>query len=93
MRAAILTAIKGDVMCLGIPGKIISLQESDALLRTGVVSFGGVQKEISLAYVPEAIVGDYVVVHVGFAISIIDEEEADRVFSYLEEIGELDEVH
>lgn len=79
-------------MCLGIPGKIVSIEESDTLLRKGTVTFGGVLKEISLAYVPEAGVGDYVVVHVGFAISMINEEEANRVFDYLKEIGELEEV-
>lgn len=79
-------------MCLGIPGKIVSIQESDSILRTGTVSFGGIHKDVSLAYVPCAVVGDFVVVHVGFAISIIDESEANRVFTYLEEIGELDEM-
>jgi hydrogenase expression/formation protein HypC len=79
-------------MCLGIPGKIVSIQDSEKLLRSGTVSFGGLKKEVSLAYVPQANVGDYVVVHVGFAISVIDEDEANRVFAYLEEIGELEEM-
>ena len=78
-------------MCLGIPGKIESIEE-DSSLRSGMVSFGGLKKKIVLAYVPEAGVGDFVVVHVGFAISQIDEREADRVFKYLEEIGELEEL-
>lgn len=79
-------------MCLGIPGCIESIDDADSILRSGAVSFGGLRKTVNLAYVPEAQVGDYVVVHVGFAISRIDEEEAQRVFRYLEEIGELDEV-
>lgn len=64
-------------MCLAVPAKIISLTTtSDDLLRTGHVDFSGVQKEISLAYVPEANIGDYVIVHAGFALSVLDEEEA-----------------
>ncbi len=78
-------------MCLGIPGRIESIEE-DSALRSGIVSFGGLKKKIVLAYVPEAGVGDFVVVHVGFAISQIDEREADRVFKYLEETGELEEL-
>ena len=61
--------------------------------RTGKVNFGGVTKEVNLAYVPEALVGDYVIVHVGFALSKIDEDEARRVFEYLEEMGELGELY
>jgi len=80
-------------MCLAIPGKITRIDDQDPLLRTGKVSFGGVVKEINLAYVPEAKVGDYVLVHVGFAISVIDEEEAQRVFEYLEQMEELDELN
>lgn len=80
-------------MCLAIPGKITSINDQDSLLRTGKVSFGGVVKEINLAYVPEAKIGDYVLVHVGFAISVIDEEEAKRVFEYLEQMEELDELN
>ena len=80
-------------MCLAIPGKITSINDQDPLLRTGKVSFGGVVKEINLAYVPEAKVGDYVLVHVGFAISVVDEEEAQRVFEYLEQMEELDELN
>lgn len=78
-------------MCLGVPGKVESIDQN-LPLKTGMVSFGGIKKKIVLAYVPEAEVGDYVIVHVGFAISKIDEVEAKRVFSYLEEIGELDEI-
>lgn len=75
-------------MCLGIPGKVLRIR--DAELRTGDVDFGGVVKEVCLAYVPEANVGDYVIVHVGFAISRVEEAEAARVFRYLDEIGELE---
>ncbi len=76
-------------MCLAVPGQIVSLAEGDPLLRTGKVSFGGVLKEVSLAYVPEAKVGDYVIVHVGFALSIVDEAEANSVFDYLKKMDEL----
>lgn len=78
-------------MCLAVPGKITST-EGDGLNRTGKVSFGGIVKQVSLAYVPEANVGDYVIVHVGFALSTVDETEAQRVFGYLEEMGELGEL-
>lgn len=78
-------------MCLAIPGKIISVT-GEALERTGRVNFGGVIKEVSLAYVPEAQVGEYVIVHVGFALSKVDEAEAQHVFDYLSEIGELEEL-
>ena len=79
-------------MCLAVPGKILTISNDEPLLRTGRVSFGGIVKEVSLAYVPEAKIGDYVIVHVGFAISIVDEREAHRVFDYLREIGELEEL-
>jgi hydrogenase expression/formation protein HypC len=77
-------------MCLGIPGEILSVAEGE--LPTGRVAFGGIVKEVCLAYVPEARVGEYVVVHAGFAITVIDREAAERVFSYLDEIGAMDEV-
>jgi hydrogenase expression/formation protein HypC len=76
-------------MCLGVPGKLIEVaapQTPDAL-PMGKVDFGGVRKEVCLAYTPDAQVGDYVLIHVGFALSKIDEEEAKEIFSYLEEIG------
>lgn len=80
-------------MCLAVPGKITSIiHESQPIERKGRVSFGGVIKEVSLAYVPEARVGDYVIVHVGFALSVVDEAEASRVFEYLEQMGELGEL-
>jgi hydrogenase expression/formation protein HypC len=79
-------------MCLAVPGKIISTQGED-LNRTGRVSFSGVVKEVSLAYVPDADIDDYVIVHVGFALSKVDAKEAQRVFSYLEEMGDLGELY
>ncbi len=78
-------------MCLAVPGKILSIAGED-LARTGRVSFGGIVKQVSLAYVPEAEIGDYVIVHVGFAISLLDEEEALRTFEYLKQMGELNEL-
>ena len=80
-------------MCLAIPGKIESISGDDPLTRMGKINFGGILKEACLAYVPEAKVGDYVIVHVGFALSRVDEDEAQKVFEYLkqmEELGELD---
>ena len=81
-------------MCLAIPGKIesISGSEGDLLNIKGRVNFGGILKEVSLAYVPEAKVGDYVIVHVGFALSLVDQEEAIKVFDYLKKMGELEEL-
>lgn len=73
-------------MCLAVPGKILSITGEDPLLRTGKVSFAGLIKKVSLAYVPEAEVGQYVIVHVGFAISIVDESEAQKTLDYLEQI-------
>jgi hydrogenase expression/formation protein HypC len=79
-------------MCLAIPGKIESIEGIDPVLRSGKVNFGGILKTVNLAYVPEARIGDYVIVHVGFAISIVDEEEARQVFAYLKEMDELEEL-
>jgi len=76
-------------MCLAIPGRILSMSEGDPILRTGRVDFDGIVKEINLAYVPEAGIGDYVLVHVGFAITVIDQAEAARVLGHLRQIGEL----
>jgi hydrogenase expression/formation protein HypC len=78
-------------MCLAVPGRVLSVSGDDVLTRVGRVDFGGVVKEINLAYAPEARIGDYVLVHVGFAITVIDEAEAARVFAHLREIGELAE--
>ncbi|MGP0566269.1 MULTISPECIES: HypC/HybG/HupF family hydrogenase formation chaperone [unclassified Nitrospina] len=77
-------------MCLAIPGKIESIEEGDPLTRKGRIDFGGIVKEAWLSYVPEAEVGDYVIVHAGFAISRVDEAEAHRALKYLEEMGRLD---
>ncbi|MBM3695279.1 MAG: HypC/HybG/HupF family hydrogenase formation chaperone [Actinobacteria bacterium] len=79
-------------MCLGVPGKILEMWDDPTGMKLGRVSFGGIVKEVCLSTTPEAEVGQYVVVHVGFAISTIDEEEAERVFGYLEEMGELAEL-
>jgi hydrogenase expression/formation protein HypC len=80
-------------MCLAVPGKIISISGEDPLIRMGRVNFGGIVKEASLAYVPEAKVGDYVLVHVGFAaISTVDEAEAKQTLDYLRQMGELQEL-
>ena len=78
-------------MCLAVPGRILSVCGDDPLTRLGRVDFGGIIKEINLAFVPGASVGDHVLVHVGFAIAKIDEAEATRVFDHLREIGELAE--
>jgi hydrogenase expression/formation protein HypC len=75
-------------MCLGIPGKVVSIEENPLGMTTGRVSFGGIVKSVCLAYVPDVQVGDYVVVHVGFAISKVDEKEAAETFRLLEELGE-----
>ncbi|MDT8067521.1 MAG: HypC/HybG/HupF family hydrogenase formation chaperone [Terriglobia bacterium] len=74
-------------MCLAVPGKIESIRGED-FARVARVDFSGIKKEISLAYVPEANIGDYVLVHVGFAISKIDEGEAKQVFEYLAQMGQ-----
>jgi hydrogenase expression/formation protein HypC len=74
-------------MCLAVPGKIENITGDEPLTRTGKVSFGGIVRDVSLAYVPEAKVGDYVLVHVGFAISIVDEQEALQIFKDLEELS------
>jgi len=79
-------------MCLAIPGKIISKSGEEPLNCTAKVNFGGIVKEVSLAYVPEAEIGDYVIVHVGFALSKVDEAEAHKVFEYLEQMGEWEEI-
>ena len=77
-------------MCLGIPGKLLEVYRRDDL-PMGRVEFGGIVKEACLVYTPEAAVGDYVLVHVGFALSQLDEVEAREIFSYLEEMGEAGE--
>ncbi|MBN1869740.1 MAG: HypC/HybG/HupF family hydrogenase formation chaperone [Candidatus Omnitrophica bacterium] len=79
-------------MCLAIPGKIENISGDELLSKKGKVNFGGILKEVSLAYVPEARAGDYVIVHAGFAISKVDEEEAVKVFGYLKEMAELSKL-
>ena len=80
-------------MCLAVPGRIESIEEGDSPInRMGKVSFGGILKDVNLAYVPEAGVGDYVIVHVGFALNKIDETEAEEVFRYLQEMELGDEA-
>ena len=80
-------------MCLAIPGKIKSIEtRHDGAYRMAKVQFGGIAKEASLEMVPQAQVGNYVLVHVGVAISIVNEEEAKKTFEYLREAGELDEL-
>jgi hydrogenase expression/formation protein HypC len=79
-------------MCLAVPGKIETIEGDDPILRTGRVNFSGIVKEVNLAYVPEARIGDYVIVHVGFAISTLDQAEAERVFEYLSQMDELGEL-
>ncbi|MEQ9640570.1 MAG: HypC/HybG/HupF family hydrogenase formation chaperone [Alphaproteobacteria bacterium] len=76
-------------MCLAVPGRLLSIAGDDPLLRTGRVDFGGIVKEISLAYVPEAKIDDFVLVHVGFALTVIDEAKAERVLGHLREIAAL----
>jgi hydrogenase expression/formation protein HypC len=78
-------------MCLAVPGKILSIVDHDSVMRTGRVSFGGIVKEVNLAYTPEAGVNDYVIVHVGFAISTVDPQEAARVWAFLQELDDLEE--
>ncbi len=79
-------------MCLAVPGKIVSISRDDPLTRAGKVNFGGIIKDVNFAYVPDAKVGDYVVVHVGFALNTVDEAEANQVFEYLREMGDLAEL-
>ncbi len=78
-------------MCLAVPGKLVSIvDDPEPALRRGKVDFAGVKKEISLAFTPEATVGSYVLVHVGYALSVVDEEEAQKIFEHLKEMQELE---
>jgi hydrogenase expression/formation protein HypC len=77
-------------MCLGVPGRVERIDPNPLGVTTGIVSFGGIRKEVCLAYVPEAKVGDYVLVHVGFAISTIDPTEASATFETLRALGDLE---
>ena len=77
-------------MCLGIPGKITEIYEEDSL-KMAKIDFGGILKEACLAYTPEAKVGDYALIHVGFAISLMDEDEAQETLKLMKEITEFDD--
>lgn len=80
-------------MCLAIPGKLTAITgKLDETFRFGKVSFGGIMKDVNLSMVPTAQVGDYVLVHVGVAISMVDEDEANKTFEYIRQIGELNEL-
>jgi len=79
-------------MCLAIPGKLETITGDDPITRMGRVNFGGVIKEVSLAYLPDVRVGEYVIVHAGFALSQVDEDEAAKVFEYLRQMDELAEL-
>lgn len=78
-------------MCLAIPGKVQEVYDRKGI-RMAKVQFGGVMRETCIEYVPAARIGDYVLVHVGFALAVVDEEEARRTFALLEEMGQLDEL-
>jgi hydrogenase expression/formation protein HypC len=77
-------------MCLGVPGRIEEVRPAGDGMRMGTVSFGGIRKEVCLSCVPEAEVGEYVLVHVGFAIGKIEEAEARQVFELLKQLGDLE---
>ena len=79
-------------MCLGVPGKVLGITRHAVGMQMGTVQFGGIQKEICLSFLPDIEVGDYVIVHAGFAISQVDEEEAARTFEILREMGDLAEL-
>ncbi len=78
-------------MCLGVPGRVIDVFEEEGL-RMGTVDFGGIKRKACLEYAPEVEVGNFVVIHVGFAISVVDEEEAARSYALLEEMGNLEGI-
>ncbi len=80
-------------MCLAIPGRVVEIMEADEpALRRGKVDFGGVKKEVSLAFTPEARMGDYVLVHVGFALNVVDEDEARKIFDTLDAMQAREEL-
>lgn len=83
---------KNNTMCLAIPGQIVAISDDSPTTRQGTVDFGGLQKNVNFAFVPDAQIGNYVLVHVGFAISIVDQQEARRVFDYLRQMNELAEL-
>ena len=79
-------------MCLAIPGKLIDITEDANGVRMGRANFGGIVKQVCLEYTPEVIPGDYVLVHVGFALNKVDEEEAERTYKLLQEMDQLQEL-
>lgn len=79
-------------MCLGVPGRVVSITHAETGMQMGRVQFGGIQKEVCLAFLPEIEVGDYVIVHAGFAISQLDEAEAAKTFETLKQMGGGDAV-
>lgn len=79
-------------MCLAVPGRILTIAGDDPICRQGRIAFGGIVKEASLAFVPEAAVGDYVLVHAGFAIATLDEAAAARTFDELRRLGMSDQA-
>ncbi len=79
-------------MCLGVPGRVMRVEQNAQGMTMGAVSFGGITKEVCLAYTPEVKEGDYVIVHVGFAISKVSEAEAEEVFDTLRQMGELSDL-
>ena len=79
-------------MCLAVPGKIVSIDSEDPLVRQGRVEFGGVIREVSLACVPEAVIGDYVLVHAGFALNVVDEEQARLTLEFLQTAYEFSDA-
>jgi len=79
-------------MCLAVPGQILSIQGTDTYERSGEVRFGGIVKAVNLALLPEACVGDYVIVHAGFGISVLDQGEAETVFEYIRQMEEAGRV-
>jgi len=78
-------------MCLAVPGQVLEFIESNPDLKMATVSFGGINKDICIQFVPEVKIGDYVLVHVGFALSVLDEEDAKETFRILNEMGAIDE--
>ncbi len=79
-------------MCLGVPGRVTKVEPNELGMTMGTVNFGGISKQVCLAYVPDVQVDDYVIVHVGFALSKVDEQEAREVFESLTRMGELAEL-
>ena len=89
VTTSVVLTMETAAVCLAIPGKILEIQEAGPL-RSARVQFGGIVRQVSLNFVPEAGLGDYVMVHVGFAISRVDAEEAERTYKLLEEMGALE---